>query len=60
VIPRGSLDFIQALAAGKSVLAACEAAIVAEPCFDLSENLADLIRVGAVFGFGYVKEPLPT
>ncbi len=50
-IPNGSLEFIQALADGKSVLAALEAALIANSHFDLSANLSDLMRAGAVVGY---------
>jgi hypothetical protein len=50
-IPRGSLEFIQALAGGVSVLAAMEAAITADCRFDLSANLSDLMRAGALVGY---------
>lgn len=51
-IPKGSANFILALSTGRSVLAAFEQALVTEPGFDLAMNLTDLIRVGAVIGFG--------
>jgi hypothetical protein len=57
-IPKGSPDFIQALSSGRSVLDAFEQALLAEPRFDLAANLTDLIQVGAVIGFGTVREPL--
>ncbi len=57
-IPKGSPEFILALSSGRSVLAAFEHALVAEPSFDLTANLADMIQVGAVIGFGTVREPL--
>jgi hypothetical protein len=50
-IPNGSLEFIQALADGKSVLAALEAALIANSHFDLSGNLSDLLRAGALVGY---------
>ena len=57
-IPKGSPDFIRALSSGRSVLAAFEQALVADPRFDLSANLTDLIQVGAVIGFGTARGPL--
>ncbi len=57
-IPKSSPDFILALSSGRSVLAACERALVAYPSFDLAANLMDLIQVGAVIGFGTAREPL--
>ncbi|EFI52748.1 DNA-binding domain-containing protein [Afipia sp. 1NLS2] len=59
-IPNGSPEFIHALASGRPVLAAFEQAIAADPSFDLSANLSDLIRVGAVVGFGFAQKPLRT
>jgi Putative DNA-binding domain len=56
-IPKGSSDFIQALASGGSVLAAFEEALAADPRFDLPANLTDLIQVGAVIGFRTVRGP---
>lgn len=50
-IPCGSPEFIRALAAGRSVLSALDDSLSADPRFDLSANLADLIQVGAVVGF---------
>jgi hypothetical protein len=58
--PKGSSDFIQALASGGSVLAAFEEALAVDPRFDLSANLTDLIQVGAVIGFRTAREPLRT
>ena len=57
-IPKGSADFILALSSGRSVLAAFEQALGADPRFDLSANLTDLIQVGAVIGFRTEREPL--
>jgi hypothetical protein len=57
-IPNGSTEFIHALASGRSVLAAFEEATAADPSFDLSANLSDMIQVGAVVGFGFAREPL--
>jgi hypothetical protein len=50
-IPEGTPDFIQALANGKPLLAALEEALTANSSFDLSANLADLLRAGAVIGY---------
>ena len=52
-LPTGSLEFIQELAAGSSVLAAFEAGLTANPRFDLSANLSDLLRVGAVVSYSF-------
>ena len=57
-IPEGSPDFIQALCCGKSVSAAFQQALVADPGFDLSANLTDLIQTGAVIGFRTAREVL--
>ncbi|MFB9267441.1 DUF2063 domain-containing protein [Bradyrhizobium erythrophlei] len=51
LIPKGSLEFIQALADGETVLAALEAALVANARFDLSANLSDLMGAGALVGY---------
>ena len=50
-IPQGSLEFIQALMDGRSVLAALEAALITNPRFDLAANLSDLMRAGAMVGY---------
>lgn len=50
-IPKGSLEFIQALTEGRSVLAALEAGLIANPRFDLSANLSDLMHAGALVGY---------
>lgn len=55
-ISNGSLEFIQALADGKSVLAALEAALIASSRFDLSANLSDLMRAGAVVGYSLAAD----
>jgi hypothetical protein len=52
-IPEGSLEFVQALAGGASVLAALKAALTANVRFDLSANLADLMREGALVGYSF-------
>lgn len=59
-IPQGCPDFIELLASGRSVLAALEDALVANPRFDLSASLMDLIQVGAVVGFRLGQEPVQT
>jgi hypothetical protein len=59
-IPHGCPDFIQALASGKSVLAAFEEALVANPRFDLSASLMDLIQVGALVSCRVAQEPMQT
>ena len=56
LIPRGSLEFIQALARGRSVLVAMEAALTANPSFDLSANLSDLMCTGAIIGYSFPQE----
>lgn len=50
-IPRGSLEFIQALTDREPVLAALKAALIANPRFDLAANLSDLICTGALVGY---------
>jgi len=55
-LPKGSLEFIQALTDGRSVLAALEAALIANPRFDLSANLSDLMRAGALIGYSLAPE----
>jgi hypothetical protein len=49
-LPVGSLEFIQELADGGTVLAALEAGLTADRRFDLSGNLSDLMRIGVVVG----------
>ena len=56
--PNGTPEFIHALASSRPVLAAFEEAFAAEPSFDLSANLSDLIQAGAVVGFAFAQEPL--
>jgi hypothetical protein len=51
LIPRVSLEFIQALADGASVLAATRVALTADFRFDLLANLSDLMRAGALVGY---------
>jgi hypothetical protein len=55
-IPSGSLEFLQALADGKPVLAALEAALIASSRFDLSANLSELLRAGAVVGYSLAPD----
>ncbi len=50
-IPAGSLAFVQAIAAGKSMLAALADALREDAGFDLAGTLHDLIHSGAVTGF---------
>jgi hypothetical protein len=57
-IPNGSPEFIHSLASGRPVFAAFEEAIAADPSFDLSANLSDLVQAGAVVGFSFAQEPL--
>lgn len=46
-----SHDFLAALAQGMTLAQALEAALAADADFDLSENLRDLIQMGAFVGF---------
>jgi len=55
-IPKGSLEFIQSLAEGRSLLVALEAAMIAHPRFALSANLADLMHAGALIDYSLVPE----
>jgi hypothetical protein len=55
-IPEGSLEFIQALANGRSVLLALEEALIANPRFDLAANLSDLLHTGALVGYSFAPE----
>ncbi|MGC2780018.1 MAG: DNA-binding domain-containing protein [Bradyrhizobium sp.] len=50
-IPAGSLAFVEALFAGRSILTALEDALRADVRFDLAGTLHDLIHSGAVIGF---------
>jgi hypothetical protein len=50
-IPGGSLEFIQALGGGASIVAALKVAVTANALFDLSANLSDLMRAGALVGY---------
>ena len=59
-ISNGSPEFIHALGSGRPVLAAFKEASAADPTFDLSANLSDLVGAGAVIGFGFVREPMRT
>jgi hypothetical protein len=55
-IPAGSLEFIQALADGRSILLALEEALIASPRFDLAANLSDLLHAGALVGYSFAPE----
>lgn len=55
-IPKGSPEFIEALADGRSVLAALEVALIANPRFDLAGNLSDLMQAGALAGYNLANE----
>ncbi len=55
-VPRGSLEFIRALAGGMSVLAALTAAISVDPGFELSTNLSGLMQAGALVGYTFARE----
>jgi hypothetical protein len=55
-IPEGSLEFIRALADGRSVLVALEEALITSPRFDLSANLSDLMHAGALVGYDLAPE----
>lgn len=57
-IPQGCADFIEALVSGRPVLAAFEEALVANPRFDLSANLTDLIQTGALVGYELAPESI--
>lgn len=59
-IPKGSLEFIQALSDGKPVLAALEAALIANSHFDLAANLSDLMGAGAIVGYSLTQEATRT
>jgi putative DNA-binding protein len=59
-IPPGGAEFIEALAAGRTVLRAYQEAFAANPCFDLSASLTDLIRAGALVGYRAAPESLQT
>jgi hypothetical protein len=50
-IAEGSVEFVQALADGTSVLAAMKAALTADHRFDLSANLSGLMQAGALVGY---------
>lgn len=58
LIPPGCAGFIEALAAGRTVLAAFEEALIASPRLDLSASLIDLIQVGAVIGCELARETM--
>lgn len=56
LIPKGSLEFIRALADGRSVLAALEEALTANSRFDLAANLSDLMCAGAITSYNLAQE----
>lgn len=56
LIPRGSLEFIRALSDGRPVLGALKEALTANCRFDLSANLSDLMRAGALVGYNLAQE----
>ncbi|MBA7613668.1 hypothetical protein ES703_20922 [subsurface metagenome] len=56
-IPKGSLEFIKALGDGASLLTAFESALEANSGFDLSANLSDLMRAGALVGYSPASGP---
>ncbi|MEK9280842.1 putative DNA-binding domain-containing protein [Bradyrhizobium sp. ISRA442] len=60
LIPKGSLEFIQALRDGRPVLAALKEALTANYRFDLSANLSDLMRAGALVGYSLAQEAAQT
>jgi hypothetical protein len=47
-LPPGGAVFLDALAAGETLSAAAEAAMAADPAFDLSANLAGALSAGAI------------
>ena len=51
LLPPGGAAFVQALAEGRSVLVATEAAMAGDPRFDLTASLSGLIGMGACVGF---------
>lgn len=55
-IPKGSLEFIRAVQEGASVVAALKVAVTANALFDLSANLSDLMRVGALVGYSLAPD----
>lgn len=60
LIPKGSLEFIRALSDGRPVLAALKEALTANCRFDLSANLSDLMRAGALVGYSLAHEAAQT
>lgn len=58
-IPGSCVDFIRAVADGKSVLDAVKKALCADPRFDLAAALHDLLHAGAVVGISPKAEPEP-
>jgi hypothetical protein len=59
LIPKGSMEFIRALSDGKTVLVALEEALTANFRFDLSANLSDLMRAGAIVSYNLAQETSP-
>jgi putative DNA-binding protein len=57
-IPKGSADFIETLAGGRSVTAALQAALAADPGFHLANNLSGLMRAGAFVGYNLADEAI--
>ncbi|TAK48463.1 MAG: DUF2063 domain-containing protein [Xanthobacteraceae bacterium] len=58
-LPAGSLEFVQELANEGSILAALQAALTANPRFDLAANLSDLMQSGAVIGYSFTDGRKP-
>ncbi len=56
-VPASCLDFIRAVADGKSVLVSLKEAMVVSPRFDLAATLHDLMRAGGLVGFRLMTEP---
>jgi hypothetical protein len=54
-LPPGSLEFIQELGKGSTLLGALEAGLTADRRFDLSANLSDLMRIGAVVNYSFTQ-----
>lgn len=60
-MPPAGFEFVEALQQGQSLTVAMKNALCADPRFDLSGNIRDLIAAGAVIGCHPAKEPgLPT
>lgn len=56
-IPPGGFDFVEALREGRSLTRAVKKALGADPRFDLSGNIRDLIDAGAFIGCHAADEP---